>query len=351
MPDSSFIHVASAQPAALSFMSMPQLNRPLAVMLMLTLLLPATANARPSTQPPSVALRTALSHVLVADLATIEVQPDKTTATFIPVRTLHNTEYAAEIGLPVPPQVMPMLEPGQRYIIAYQKQRRVGRDNPPRYEPFPDGPVLLTEQGANPAVFPYHEQLESSLSADPAAAVDDPAQLIEHIQTGLALPELALKRFYLRELFNWTALHDDLSAEDMDRLRAVLTAPWLDSEMLVAFYEPRPALQRNLGLQMLQERARDTLSGSPVQLDLFSAQPSLLLGMLRFLASDEADLPEQHILARWLYSNHHPVAENALLLIAAENTDAAVALARQALQSKALVPQVRRALTQFMRNH
>jgi hypothetical protein len=272
-------------------------------------------------------------------------------ATFIPVRALHNTEDAAEIGLPVPPQVMPMLEPGKRYIIAYQKQRRVGKGNPPRYEPFPDGPVLLTEQGANPAVFPYHEQLERSLSADPASAADDPAQLVEHIHAGLALPELALKRFYLRELFNWTALHDDLSAEDMDRLREVFAAPWLDAEMLVAFYEPRPALQSKIGLQMLQERALDTLSGSPVQLDLFSAQPSLLLGMLRFLASDEADLPDQRTLARWLYSNHHPVAENALLMIDSESTDAALALAQQALQSAVLAPEVRRVLTQYLRNH
>ena len=317
---------------------------------LLLLLVQTAAMARPSTQPPSVALRTALSHVLVADLAAVQEQAGTTVAMFTPVRALHNSEDAAELELAIPPQLRPMLKPGQRYVIAYQKQRRVGKGEPRRYEPFPEGPVLLTEQGANPALLPYHAQLERSLSADPASAAEDPAQLIAHIQAGLALPELALKRFYLRELINWTALHDDLTADDFKRLREVFAAPWLDAEMLAAFYEARPLLQQKLGLEMLTQRALNILAGSPVQLDLLSAQPYLLLEIMRFFGSEQVSLPALPLLARWLYSNHHLVAEKALLLMAGDNPEAAAELAQQALQSSALGIEGRRIMQQFLRN-
>jgi len=308
------------------------------------------STARPTTQPPSVALRTALSHVAVVELLAVNEQNASTQATFKPLRVLHNTETASEIRLAVAPAATAMLVPGQHYIIAYQKQRRVGKGEPRRYAPFPGGPVLLTEQGANPALFPYHEQLERSLTADPVAAVADPAPLIAEIFAGLALPELALKRFYLRELFNWTALHEHLSDAHIQHLREVFAAPWLDAEMLVAFYEPRLALQQKLGLERLTERALTTLAGSPVQLDLLSAQPNLLLEMLRFIGDQQLAQPELLVLSRWLYSNHHLVAEKALLLIAAINPEAAAEQARLALRSVALRTEVRRILTQYLRN-
>jgi len=333
-------------------MMLPMQIKRLSFMLLFCVLAHSVVLARPGTQPPSVALRTALSHVMVADLSSLQEQSGDTVAVFAGLRSLHNTETALKISLVIPPQALPMLETGQRYIIAYQKQRRVGKGEPRRYEPFPDGPVLLTEQGANPAIFPYHQRLEDSLSADPAQAASQPQQLIDEILVGLRLNSLAHKHFYLRELINWTRLRAELTSQHIDQLRTVFKAPWLTAEMLAAFYEPRLKLQQQLGVKMLRERAMHTLTGSPVNLDLMSAQPYLLLQMLNFITAnaDNASL-ETDILARWLYSNQHLVAEKALLLIARQDSEMAVSLVQDAIYSSALPSPVNRVLQRFLRNH
>jgi len=332
-------------------MMLPLQIKRLSFMLLVCVLAHSVVFARPGTQPPSVALRTELSHVLVVELAAVDQHSGDVIAVFTPLRALHNSEDAEQISLAIPAPAMPMLKPGQRYIIAYQKQRRVGKGEPRRYEPFPDGPVLLTEQGASPALFPYHEQLEQSLSVDPVAAADDPAALIAHIKSGLDLPALAHKRFYLRELINWTALHDDLTDADIAALRDVFTAPWLASDMLAAFFEPRSVLQQMLGEQLLTEQALTTLAGSSVQVDFLSAQPYLLLQMLAYLDTAASETVATADLARWLYSNHHVVAERALLLLAKVDTAYAVSQARQATLSASLPVAVQQTLQRFLRHH
>jgi len=311
----------------------------------------STAMARSLTQPPSVALRTELSFVTVIDLVVIEEQADHLTAIFTPVRSLHNEEVVAQLRLTIPDSAQAMLQVGERYIAGYQKKRRMGKGEPRRYETFPDGPILLVAHGTKPALFPYHERLEQSLTADPAAAAADPAALITHIWSGLDLPTLAHKRFYLRELINWTALHDDLTDADIAALRDVFTAPWLASDMLAAFYEFRPLLQNQLGLDRLRGRANFVLAGSTVQLDPLSAQPYLLQQILRFLGSDQTPPPNTDVLTRWVYSNHHLVAEKAILLMAEESPETAIDIAHQALQSNALPVAVQRVLEQFLRNN
>lgn len=333
------------------FKKAPQTRCSAYLLLVLVLLLQSQSplHARPSTQPPSVALRTALSYVIVADAIGIDRNGTDMVVTFRPVRNLHNNETAEQLQIHIPVSAQSLLQIEQRYLLAYIKQRRIGKGDPPQYENFEGGPILSMAQGASPALFPYHASLERRLTADPEKSMRHPQVLINAIMDGLKLPMLVHKQFFLRELINWPALHAHLQDQQIKQLQTFFNQPWLTAAMRSAFYEPRQQLQEVLGIDLLHERAVATLANSFVDIDPLSAQPNLLLGMLGFLRSDGLPPPAPAVLARWFYGSHHLVAEQALLLLAKTDEQQARQAAEQALLSGALSERVSRSLQQALR--
>jgi hypothetical protein len=203
-------------------------------------------------------------------------------------------------------------------------------------------------QGASPALLRHHPLLEARLAADPATADERPRAWLDDIRRGLGLQDPAQRLFFVRELVNWNPLHAQLGAGDVDALAALLDDPLATPAMLQALYEPRPVLQARIGMDRLAARAGAILSAAFVDIDADGPDAALLRTLLEHVRAHDVVLPDA-VLARWSRCSQPRIAEQALLVLAAQDHEAAVSAVDMALAGALPNPATRRALEQVRR--
>ncbi len=316
--------------------------------LLSVLLMAPQLQARQTTLPPSVALRTEVSYVNIALLeAIVPAQSAAAMLSFRLIRDLHNSaEPVTRIA--VSSALADSLETGVEYIIAYETVRKVRDNESKRYLALPEGPQLMQVQGAYPAIFRRHAALVERLTNSPQLAQTDPDGLIKSIFAGMREDDPAIKSFFVREIVNWNALYPHLSTRHYDDLYAALISANANPGTRTAILELREPLHTGIGVARIGAQARNLLLQMPVDLDPVSQQPTLVLNALLFMQTYQ--LADWDSVSRWTRATVPTIAERAVLILNAMDSERARLLARQRLSESLLPGAARRVLLRFVKN-
>jgi len=140
----------------------------------LVLSITTSIEARQTTLPPSIALRTEVSYVSIVLLeALTKATNNSIDLSFLLVEDIHNTADTVTV-VNVAASLADQLKKGAEYVIAYEKVTKL-RDNESKfYSPLAGGPQLMRVEGAYPAIFLRNKPLIERLKSNPQQAQSDP---------------------------------------------------------------------------------------------------------------------------------------------------------------------------------
>ena len=313
------------------------------------LFLTLSSHARDMTKPPSIGLRTEVSYLSVVTLVNKETyNKNKIKLTFSLVKNIHN-QSEPEVLIDVAPELANNLSINVEYIIAYYnlKKTRVGEIK--KYIPLLNGPQLLSIEGANPAIFKNDPILINQFALSPSLAKKDPQILIQAIFKGLLSDDPKIKEFFVREIINWTSLHQHLKAEHFEQLYSAFISPNGSTGTRVAILEGRSKLHNAIGIERIGKKAIEILYGAPVNLDMNSELPTLILQALKFL--DDNKLGSWNDISRWAKTNVPTLSERSLIMLDKIDANKTLELAKSRLLDTYLDEPSRRVIIRFIKSH
>jgi hypothetical protein len=286
-------------------------------------------HSRDMTKPPSIGLRTEVSYLSVVTL--VNKEKDNTEITqlkFNLIKNIHNKS-KAEVVIDVLPELARKLSVKTDYIIAYYKLKKTRVGELKKYIPLLNGPQLLSIEGANPAIFRYNPLLIEHFFLSPSLAKSDPQVLIQSIFKGLLSDDSKIQEFFVREIINWTTLHQHLKSVHFEQLYSAFISPNGSVGTRVAILEGRSKLHKAIGIERLGQKVIEILYGTPVNLDMDSESPTLILQGLKFL--DENKLGNWDNISRWAKTNVPTLSERSLLMLAKIDSKKSLELAKNRL--------------------
>jgi hypothetical protein len=251
-----------------------------------------------------------------------------------------------QIDVRVPPSVVASVKPGQRYIFGYSTARADPR-NPTRTVANPDGPVLLTSIGLDPALFNDTPEARAILKAGRSEHGRESRHLFELLMKALAGSDRPLQNLVAGEI----ALEPEIGERLRDKDRAVIekvardphAPPPLRASLLQSGSE-RPA---DLG-DWWQGASLDVVTTTP--LDGYAGESSSSAG----LVLQALEVLDKHAirvapdaLTRWVRSPDPPLVERASLMLRREGPELERAAIREALADPKLPGRTR----QFLNDH
>jgi hypothetical protein len=313
------------------------------------LFLSFSTHAKDMTKPPSIGLRTEVSYLSVMTIVNKEKQSKEIIKlTFNLVRNIHNKS-EPEVVIDVAPELARNLSMNVEYIVAYHKLKKARVGEVKKYIPLLNGPKLLSIEGANPAIFKNNPLLIKHFAFSPSLAKKDPQVLIKAIFKGLLSDDPNIKEFFIREIINWTALHKHLKPVHFEQLYSTFISPNASVGTRIAILEGRSKLHNSIGIERIGKKVLEILYGAPVNLDMNSELPTLILQALEFL--DENKLGNWNDISRWAKTNVPTLSERSLLMLAKIDTEKALKLANSRLNDTYLDEPGKRVIVRFIKSH
>ncbi len=307
--------------------------------------LSTSLSARPELGPPSIKLRTNLSNVVIASLTDIKHDHQ---LTFKLEQDLHN-QAEPIISIRSDAVINRRLKVGEKYVLAY-----VGWDVtrfPRTIKPRRDGAVIISLNGAAPAIFTPQPELIKLLQRDIEQSLRSPPDLLPLILRGMAEEDRHLQDFFATELVTRPSLYTQLNSAQKQTVAGYL----MDHDYAAA--------SRNLMLsnavfsrhilnddQHRENIARQILEHYPVVVDPALPAGGLIRTAMKILedTDDPAYVSEAQ---RWLASNQPALIESAAAMIYAARPDVLISALQQTLQQTALPEQSRDTLEQLTRRY
>ncbi len=257
-------------------------------------------------------------------------------------------EEPEDLVLRVPAAVEAELEPGAAYLAGYSEIVPVPRARR-TFRRDPAGPRLLELEGVGPALFADDPALRALLVPAPEAPPDAAAQ-VAALGELLGRDDARLRRLAASELALRADLWPAATAATESALAGAFAAAGDD------LYTRYRALEAAAGIapsgpaapaSWLPEACREVLDGAPIELELGSYHPILLLTALEALAR-HGEAADAARVERHLDSSSSGVGKAALAALEALAPECAPAAAAAALARGALHAETRRAVEAFL---
>ncbi len=310
----------------------------------------SSVSAREFTKPPSIALRSEISYVAETVLTNKKYlkKSKQWQLNFLLLHDIHNQSQKT-IQILVDNDLASSLSSKEKYIIAYRTHRKTKIDGITRYLPLENGPVPMSVQGAEPAIFRSHEQLKKQMATNPQMAQSNPKQLIQNILTGINNEDPKIQEFFIRELINWNGLPAQLNPNQLEQLLNVFLDSSVSSGTLTAFLENRQDFHSALGVKEMAPKVTEMLTHIPINLSSESTTPTLIYEALNFLKSHK--LGTWDIYQRWTRSNNPSITELALLQLHQICPEKTLQLAKSRLTESLVSNTSRRILKRYVQKY
>lgn len=293
--------------------------------------------ARPELGPPSIKLRTNVSNIAVAELDAIS---SDFKLTFKVDQNLHN-EAEEFVLVRSDALTSDRLAIGQSYVIAYVawEVKRFPRAIKKRA----DGAVIISLQGASPAVFQPNPELIELLKWDVTDSLQNPVSMLPVILRGIASTDPQLQSFFVTELVTRPSLHSQMTSEQKR-----IVAGYLSSSSYAA--DARDLILSDQAFSKLILRqsgrlaiARQVVLHHPVYIESGSEYSGLIRTAMEVLEQSQ-DSSDALAAQRWLTSNQPALIESAAAIIYAVNPDTLLTALEHASQQSLLKKQSRETL-------
>lgn len=313
----------------------------IALVMVAICMLSSPVYARPELGPPSIKLRTNVSNIVIAELDAIGTDSK---LTFKIERNLHN-EAQGSILIRSDALTSAQLSVGQSYIIAY-----VGWDVkrfPRVVKPRRDGAVIISLNGATPAIFQPNPDVIKLLQWDLDESLQSPDAMLELILRGMAETDPQLQNFFVTELVTRPKLYNKLAPKQKQTVISYLEnssyTPAGRNLML-----GNPAFSDFLlSHDSKLEIARQILTYQPVQIDFGSQYGGLVRTAMKVMEGSR-DVNDAYLSQRWLSSNQPVLVESAAAVIYAVNPETVINSLEQVKQYSLLEKNSRDTITRLL---
>jgi hypothetical protein len=251
-----------------------------------------------------------------------------------------------KIDVRVPGSVLDGTKVGERYIFGYSTARADPR-NPTRIVANPDGAVLITSIGLDPALFKDTPATREILKAGRSEHGRESRRFFDLLMKGLAGADRSLQNLAAGEI----ALEPEIGERLRDNGRAIVervgrdvdTSPGVRASLIQSASD-RPS---ELG-EWWRSASMDVVTTTPV--DGYAHESSDPTGLV-LLALEVLDKHAVRVapdaLTRWIHSPHPPLVERACLMLRRESP----ALERTAIQGALADSQLPEQTRRFLNDH
>lgn len=276
--------------------------------------------------------------------ATYVDQPAPHRLRFLDVDVVHGGEDRDEVTLQVDDNALPLVQPGKRYVLAWQETQRSPSTKKLRVMRA-EGPQLLMSAGANPALFEARPETRELLLQPPTPERLEGREHLRRAMAGLRSADPQMQSLYAAELFARSALREQLGASERRRLRAFVLRGDRAYEARSMILEAALIYPAHYGSDWTRVAAR-VIQHEPVSALPDQPNEGLVWSAFGLLQRDAASVPLAH-LARWVASGNGALSELALHAIRRQAPERELPLIDQTLDDEALAAGTR----EFLLDH
>jgi len=276
--------------------------------------------------------------------ATYVDQPAPHRLRFVDVDVLHGGEDRDEVTLQIDDNALPLVQPGKRYVLAWQETQRSPSTKKLRVM-RPEGPQLLMSAGANPALFEARPETRELLLQPPTPERLEGREHLRRAMAGLLSADPQMQSLFAAELFARSALREQLGASERRRLRAFVLRADRGYEARSMILEAALIYPAHYGSDWTRVAAR-VVQREPVSALPRQPNEGLVWSAFGLLQRDAASVPLAH-LARWVASGNGALSELALHAIRRQAPERELPLIDQTLADEALAAGTR----EFLLDH
>ncbi len=306
-------------------------------------LLPAIANARAIPPPGMFLFRP--EHVVVA--AVVEARPGAGTLELRITETLSGHAESQRIVVNSSPAWLVDVRKGAHVLVGFTPYQR-SQFQPKAVELRPEGPVIVSSTGLEPALFSDTPQARALIAAAHETSRNRSSAPLAQIIRGLGSDDRQIQNFCAAELSLRVELQQNLGNAERKQIADFLVDSSTHPAARALLLRAAAAAPDQFGADWPLVSALAILDSTPV--DSVEAppgfMPNLVYTAFEVLERAHRDVPLATA-QRWVYSGHAALMEAALLSIRRSEPDAERRIAEQALESSTLSAPGR----EFLRDH
>lgn len=252
----------------------------------------------------------------------------------------------AQIDVRVPASTLATVKLGERYIFGYSAQRKDPR-SPTRTVLNPDGPVLLTSIGLEPALFRDTPTARAILKAGSSEHGRESKRTFDLLMQALAGADPQLQNLAAGEIAQEPDIGERLRESGHAVVEKVARDPQTPPGVRASLLQSASARPRDLG-DWWQAVAIGVVTTTPVggYADVPSDPSSLVLLAFDLLDKHAVTLPPD-VLKRWVWSGNSSLVEHACVNLRRESP----AMERSAITDALADPQLPPTTRQFLNDH
>lgn len=252
----------------------------------------------------------------------------------------------AQIDVRVSQSTLPTVKLGERYIFGYSALRKDPRD-PRRTIVNPEGPILITSVGLEPALFRDTPAVRAVLKAGSSEHGRESKRTFDLLTKALAGDDPQLQNLAAGEIAQEPEIGERLRESGRAIVEKVARDPHTPPNVRAALLLSASERPRDLG-DWWRAAANEVVTTTPVggYADAPSDPAGLVLSAFDLLDKHAVTLPPD-VLKRWLWSANSSLVEHACLNLRRESP----ALERSAIKEALADPHLPPTTRQFLNDH
>ncbi|MEO7063444.1 MAG: hypothetical protein ABI082_06720 [Dokdonella sp.] len=252
----------------------------------------------------------------------------------------------AQIDVRVSQPTLSKVTVGQRYVFGYSAQRNDPRD-PTRIIANPEGPILITSIGLEPALFHDTPTVRAVLKAGSSERGRESKRTFDLLMQALDGPDPQLQNLAAGEIAQGPEIGERLRQSGHSIVEKIARDPHTPPGVRASLIQSASERPRDLG-DWWQAAAIEVVTTTPVDgyADMPSDPTGLVLVALDALDKHAITLPPD-ALKRWVWSANSSLSEHACLNLRRESP----ALERTAITDALADPKLPTSTRQFLNDH